>query len=411
MGITLRWVGEEDYERVAQARMLSYAPATSTFPRYLEALHKYRRAKPGDFLLAERNGEAVGTVTSLSLTMWMRGAAVPCQGVAYVGTIKTARRAGAGGEKGIATQLMFETLRKARERQQVVSALMPFRASYYEHFGYGNAERRVEWTVPMSILPRGDLAGFRFYREGDLPLLMQSRQRECQAGQCDIETNPEAWEFWMSQWPESLVVVDQPSPRGPIHALVVFDESRDGPAARLRVQDWSADSPAALLRILCFLGSLKDQYTDISIALPGDYALNRVLRESQLPHRQVDHPVAAARPYTRMQIRVLDHRRLLSALNLPPAVSGKATIAVRECEGDVSRFAMDVSDGRIAVSPSSQSPDVELSDVLWASIVSGDLSATQAIRLGLLPAGTKPQAVDLLDAFSIGPVPFCQEYF
>src|SRR6185503_13598429 len=104
----------------------------------------------GDYLLADRDGEAVGTTTALSMTIWVRGAALPCQGVAYVGTIKTHRRGGANGEKGVATQLMFETLRRARERREVVSALMPFRASFYEHFGYGLIERRHEWLVPLT---------------------------------------------------------------------------------------------------------------------------------------------------------------------------------------------------------------------------------------------------------------------
>ena len=32
--------------------------------------------------------------------------------------------------------------------EQVISALMPFRGSFYEHFGYGIAECRCTWTVP-----------------------------------------------------------------------------------------------------------------------------------------------------------------------------------------------------------------------------------------------------------------------
>src|SRR5207247_2140540 len=118
---------------------------------------------PGDWLLAERDGQAVGTATALNMTMWVRGGAVPCQGVAFVGTVKTQRRR-SEGEKGIGTAVMREVLRAARERGQVVSALMPFRGSWYEHFGYGIVERRADWTIPMSILPAGgDFATVRFY--------------------------------------------------------------------------------------------------------------------------------------------------------------------------------------------------------------------------------------------------------
>lgn len=411
MGLNLRWVGESDYDRVALTRMRCYAPQADLLEHYQRGIREDRRGRPGDFLLAERDGEAVGTSTALSLKIWMRGGCLPCQGVAFVGTIKTARRLGRGEEAGVATQLMRETLNKAREREEAVSALMPFRASYYEHFGYGNAERRVDWTVPLGLLPKGDFEGFRFHAPEDRPAMLAARQRECEAGHCDIETSPEAFDYWSQHyWPEGMTAVD--AGVGGVHGWVYFKDQREGAAATLVVPDWSADSPAAFRRILHFLGSLKDQYSFVRITLPGDLPLNRLLKESQIPHRQVDHPVASAKPYTRMQIRILDHRRTLEAMRLPAWARGKVTVAVRECEGHASRFTLDVADGRATVTPATHTAaDLEVSDVLWASLVSGDLPARQAATLGLLPAATPRAAVELLEAFSFGPAPFCQEYF
>src|SRR2546423_5733340 len=139
MPLSLRWVGESEYDRVAEVRARSYASAAKDLERFRENLLADGRAKPGDHLLAERDGRIVGTATSLSMRLWARGGVVPCQGVAFVGTVKTARRTGrdAKGARGIASQIMSDCLRLARERQQVVSALMPFRVSFYEHFGYG----------------------------------------------------------------------------------------------------------------------------------------------------------------------------------------------------------------------------------------------------------------------------------
>ena len=89
-------------------------------------------------------------------------AASRCQGVAWVGAIKTHRRRG-GSDPGVATTVMREVVRHARDRGDACSALMPFRASYYQHFGYGVVERRHEWTVPIAALPTGDCDGVRFY--------------------------------------------------------------------------------------------------------------------------------------------------------------------------------------------------------------------------------------------------------
>src|SRR3954452_11275506 len=134
MSLTMRWVGEADYDRVSVCRARCYAGSLGDFERYRSRLGDDTRGRPGDYLLAERDGEAIGTATSLSMTLWARGGSVSCQGVAFVGTIKTLRRTG-GSERGrgIASQVMDEMLRKARERQQPVTALMPFRASFYEH--------------------------------------------------------------------------------------------------------------------------------------------------------------------------------------------------------------------------------------------------------------------------------------
>src|SRR5882724_623416 len=115
MTLNLRWVGDEQRDRVAETRMLCYAPARKELTDYVQRLREDARSGPGDWLLAETPaGEAVGTATSYPMTMWVRG---------------------------------------ARERGFVVSALMPFRGSFYEHFGYGFVERRADWTIPMTVLP------------------------------------------------------------------------------------------------------------------------------------------------------------------------------------------------------------------------------------------------------------------
>jgi hypothetical protein len=235
MPLTLRWIDEDELDRVAQTRLYCYAPASKELATYKEKIRADRRAKVGDYLLAERDGEAVGTTTALSMTMWVRGAALPCQGVAYVGTIKTHRRGGANGEKGVATQLMFETLRRARERREVVSALMPFRASFYEHFGYGLIERRHEWLVPLSILPPGNFDGFHFTRNGDdLAGMFECRQRMVQNGQCDIERTREAWETYRRNVGEGYEVVDR-DPGGVVHGSMYFTDTKTDGRTTIRV--------------------------------------------------------------------------------------------------------------------------------------------------------------------------------
>lgn len=412
MSLTFRWVGEDELDRVAETRMYCYAPATRELERFRENIRADRRGRPGDYLLAERNGLAVGTTTSFSMIMWVRGVPLPCQGVAYVGTIKTHRRVGSGGEKGIASQLMHETLRKARERHEVISALMPFRVSYYEHFGYGLVETRHDWTVPLSILPQGDFRGFNFVRsDQEVDDMMECRRRMVESGQCDIERSREAWTKYRKSSDEGYEVIDRGAD-GVVHGLMFLTDTKIDNKTLIEVEDQAWDSPEALRRQLHFLASLKDQYSGAILSLPRDVPLNRMLRETQVPNGPRSHASATLLSHTRMQVRVLDHKRFLEALQLPRQSTGRVTVtvAVHECEQTVSRFRVEIADGRCHVSGTDAAPDIECADKTWAAIACGEISATQAAQFGLIRA-TSPESASVLDALSVGPAPFCAEYF
>jgi len=410
MGLDMRWVGEEAYDRVAEARLYSSAPGMRDLPSMRDRLRLHPEMKPGDVLLAEGNGRVLGTATQIGFQMWVRGGAVPCQGVAWVGAIKTERRKGASRRApGVATAVMWEVLKKARETEQVVSALMPFRASFYEHFGYGVVERRNEWTFPLSVLPAGDFDGFRFVTDADWPAVAACKQRMVEAGQCEIERSPDQWTFWRTVRTNGFTIIDRPNDTGPVHSTVYFEEFTKDGKTYVKVLDWAADSIPAARRILYWLASLRDQYTAAEMVFPADWPINRWLRETQLPHRPVEHAVASYRPMTRIQVRILDHRRFLEAIHWTQHAKGKAVVAVRESEGIVAKFELDVSRGRAGVKPTNATAEIECSDRLWAAVACGDLPASVALRMGLLE-GTSGAAA-LLDNLSYGPAPFCQEYF
>ena len=410
MSLQLRWVGEEDLDRVARTRMLCYAHGGRDLETLRDRTRKNPAAKPGDFLLGDLDGMSVGTTTSLSMKMWVRGSAVSCQGVAWVGTIKTHRRR-AENNAGIATQLMRETLRKAREREQVVSALMPFRGSFYEHFGYGFVERRNEWTIPLSVLPGGTSEGIRFYEADDLDELVRLRQRVVERGQCDIERPRDVWEYQLAARTDAgFVVIDRPSDGGPIRGFLCFEHETVGTKDYLRVTQINYDDVEVLRRQLHFLSSLRDQYQSAIVTIPTDVPLNWLLRESQLPHRPVNHAHATLRQETRMQVRVLDHKKFVEAMKLPEFACGKAVVAVQESEGHESRFRVDVAAGRATVGMSRASPTLVCKDSVWSAIVCGDLPASRAVEIGLAQSDD-PDGTKVLDAFSFGPVPFSHEYF
>ncbi len=409
MSLTTRWISDADLEPVAEARTRSFGSAGKDLGSFRDRLTLEKQTIGGDSLIVEREGQAAGTATVYDLAMWVRGGRVACQAVGYVGTLKTERRKSAAGANapGVATAVMNEVLRRGRERGQVVSALMPFRVSFYEHFGYGAVERRCDWTIPASVLPGGSTDGVRFYAPSDLAALTACRQRMVEQGQCDIERTEGMWRYYIGRADDGFLMVDRPEYDGPVHGWVAIRHEQGNEA--LRVSELGYDGVGGLRRLLQFLGNQRDQYPRIGLSLQADFPLHRLLREPQIVQPPSRHAAADARLFTRMQVRVLDHKRLLESMRLATTAAGQVDLVVHESEGDARRLRLHFADGRISVSDGSSAGGFESRDHVWAAIACGELSASDAVALGVA-SGSADQTI-LLDTLASGPRPHCLEYF
>jgi predicted acetyltransferase len=406
MELKLNWTGDRD--RVAETRLMCYAAARKELPRFREMVEADGWSGPGDYLLAERGSRAVGTATSISFNMWIRGVSFSCQGVAWVGAVKSARRQG-GTDPGVASAVMKEIVRMGRERGHVVSALMPFRVSFYEHFGYGVVERRGDWTVPLSVVPHGHTTGWRFAEPGDYEgPLVRHWQRSTEAGQCDVERSARRWSRLKLTDEEGMCFVREAG--GEIDAMVMIVDERTEERRNLRVVAFSPAEAGAIAPLLSFLGTMRDQYSAAVISVPADWQINRLLREPQVPHRPVDHATAQMRLQTRMSMRILDHRKYLESLKWPAQTKGRVTIGVSESEGGTSRFGLEIEAGRATVKPATGEADFECRDIHWAAIATSDLKAGDAVRWNLARQSGAAASRWLEEAFA-GPAPFCREAF
>jgi hypothetical protein len=207
-----------------------------------------------------------------------------------------------------------------------------------------------------------------------------------------------------------MAFIDRLKSDGPARGMAFITAETINDRRILNVQHWSVESPAAFPGLLSFLGTLRDEFTAAKITVPVDWPINRLLREPQVPHRLVEHATPEVRAYTRLQLRVLDHRKFLESLRLPIAATGRVSVGVHETEGSVSRFSMEIDGGRASVKIGSGDTDFECGDRQWAAIATGDLAASDAVRWGLARENTVGAAA-VLDVLTAGPVPFCREYF
>ncbi len=141
MTVTIRLV--DDDERLRSARPLTaYAfeksPSDEELTRRRVSLGRRRTHVLFD------DDEPRSTAMVIEMTQNVRGRLLPMGGVAGVATHPAGRR------KGFARRLLHHVLADMREHGQVVSALYPFRPSFYERFGYVGipSERRVTLAPP-----------------------------------------------------------------------------------------------------------------------------------------------------------------------------------------------------------------------------------------------------------------------
>jgi predicted acetyltransferase len=96
----------------------------------------------------ESGGENLATTSVWDMAQNVRGAVLPMGGVAGVATHPAARR------QGCARRLLTHVLGDMRDRGQAVSALYPFRPSFYQRFGYvGIPQQRRVRLDPRDLAP------------------------------------------------------------------------------------------------------------------------------------------------------------------------------------------------------------------------------------------------------------------
>jgi predicted acetyltransferase len=217
-----------------------------------------------------------------------------------------------------------------------------------------------------------------------------------------------AYQYKFHRFVEGFHFIDDSEGRARWWAYVLTDSSAERTVAH--IYDHVCESPEALVRMLGFLSSLRDQYSYAKFQCAAHRPVNLLLRESQVPHRGVDHAAARVSRLTRMQMRILDHARFFEHQRCESAHAGSAVVAVRECEGGVSKFRLSLDAGRYEASATSAVADVECTDVRWASIAAGDLSARIAAQFGLIQLNNSA-ALQILDTLYSQRQPYCHEYF
>lgn len=346
------------------------------------------RIPPEWSLCAFEDGELATTYGAFPFQMRLNGAKAPAAGVTFVGTLPWFRR------RGHLRRIMEHDFRRRYEqRMEPIAILTASIAAIYHRFGYAvcsatlryNIEPRYINFVPSLPRPTGSI---REASPDELPLLQQLYRDFSAPRNGYLHRAPMMWEagvlgrgFWPGANNEggpSLLAVyeEQGVPLGYVAYAAKHFQSHDdggGPGQRVFVRDWAWKTPAAYRALWEFFLTFDLAARVVVPSAPvDDPAFDVMLDPRELRATSRDHLMG----------RVIDVERALPIR--PYGAEGRVVFEVHDdmCPWNEGRWALDAGRDGAHIARTNESPQLTLDVSGLAQILFGQVSPSQAARIG-----------------------------
>ena len=340
--------------------------------------------------------EALATCSVWDMTQNVRGALLPMGGVAGVATHPAARRGGR------ARRLLTHVLGDMRDQGQVVSALYPFRPSFYQRFGYvGIPQQRRVRLDPRDLAPllRASVPGtvrrlpmsvaapeVRAFLERTMPSNHGMALRAAGPDHARLG-HLEAWAALAT------------APGGEVTGILVYEIKAYG--GELHARWFLHRDAAARTQLLAWVARHADQVATASLPVRPEEQPDTWLTDADLTVDARMAPLASPAP----MVRVLS----VPALSGLPATTTAATVTVRVTDDQVGgTWTFGSHAGTLEVTAGG-TPDADLTGPGLAALVYGVLDPTDLEWRGF--GTTSPTAAATLRTLFPRATPFLFEAF
>lgn len=342
---------------------------------------------PRDTLfVGELGGRLVAALQLHPLRQWIGGQSLPVAGVGTVAIAPTHR------QRRLGAVLMAEALRTARARGDVASALYPFRVSFYQKLGYGNAGEVLQYQVPaITLHGYEERAGVTLLEGSEAQheaLELYGEWAKRQNGQ--LVRNERLWSSLLTNADHALFGWrDEHGVLGG-YALVKYRTELPRRDRYLEVEELVWTNPAARRGLYGWLGSLGDQWEQLLIRALPSQRLADWLREPRLPHDSAPSWrlwSPAATVLMGPMFRLVDIPAAFARRTVPADAALAVTLEVSDpcIPENTGRWRLVLEGGRAAVEPATRSSDTLRMDIGTLSrLFIGSLGAAAARDAGLL---------------------------
>jgi predicted acetyltransferase len=321
-------------------------------------------------------------------------------------------------KRGLAAELVTAALRAARERGDLVSALYPFRISFYRKLGYGDAGAALQYQVPPETLPdspeRSRVAVLETEHERGEALRLYGRWARSQSGQ--LERSERMWTYSCMQDGRALIGYRARNDQLEGYALVTYRADLSPGDRYLDVHELVWTSTDARRGLYGWLASLGDQWRQIVIrALPsqnfGDW-----LREPRLPLGAAPiwglwMPAATLMLGPMFRIVHLQAAWEQRRVAHQPALAVALGVSDPNIPENAGQWRFAFADGKVRVDrggPSDLTVRLDISTL--SRLLIGSLSAAAALDAGLLECD-RPDELARLDTLLEVPEPWMYDRF
>lgn len=238
------------------SKLVAHSFVSQTAEAHAEALRRGPWGGMETLWVAEEEGRPVGLCQLLPLRQWVGGVAIPVMGLATVTVAPTHRR------RGLAGRLVVASLREARRRGELASALFPFRVSFYERLGYGRAGEAHQYRVPPEVIPDApERSGVALAEtEADLQAIREVYQRWVRGQSGQLDRTDEAWERALGGDGKAAVLYRNEEGEAEGYAVVRYRADLPADERFLDVQERAWLTSRARRGLYAWLGTLGDQW-------------------------------------------------------------------------------------------------------------------------------------------------------
>lgn len=354
-------------------RLLQYS-----FGKYTEEPIEEERVEAqrleGSFAVFEE-GQIVSQIVVHAFSQAVRGAVLGMGGIGGVGTLPEYRG------RGLVRALLSHSFGWMRENGLAVSMLRPFKEAYYEKFGYVRTSHGLRVEIPNSTfasygrkMPAGvtveRLAASgkrdRYFRA------IQSFSRLLHGRVVDERIGDKGFK---GRFKDRLLVVASQGEQ-PV-AMFTYRKEGFGNDGVLTLQDLIFDGTTGRDALFAFLALHQDQIGRVSLLLPYDANFTALFP-------RVQEPVKLEYLAAPWMVRIVDFPAALTGLPVPGAREEGEQLRLRVndelCRWNQGSYTLTAHDGRLAISESSEEPELSCSITALSALLYGSFGVDQVFE-------------------------------